>query len=640
MFPRVAQRPQPQVPHFSQAQSQFPNYNGLFKSLPNSPGMQSPPQVPRHGSIPQDYSAAQVPRQYAHPLQRHNSSPAHPHHQTGSADASNNTSEHMLRRKTPNGTLSAGYDGTPVEWATKPHAMKHILLPAESPIPRQPSRADVSHRQEYKPSMPIRQSSNASRPFIPLHNQGMQANRSTDISGLGHEMQTSNWVFSPNQTPGMDSVLNQTPLQQGHNYYFPNIAQIPTVLQPTYQNTLGPTASHEGGPYGPYWPNGAFIPYRPAALPDPRFAYNPSTSMWPGQLTNHNFQVLPASTWPAHSPATEFSNYGLDTNVFTSHTPSSTPLGIGEMGMQTGNHGSNQWQQSNSTAPLYGQDMSIETISRPLTAIHNPISGKDSGYFQQNSQNIQNPKQSSAQHVMSPNGLTLSDVAVHSQKERSREQMLSWAHTVYVNLLASIHKSKRQMQQNRSGSSQHTSRTHIYPKPPRHPSISHSSPEADLSHASERTRQHDRRAPNQLSSEVFRQDQHRPYVNGISQSSVRQNGTSHETHEDSSIMKSFNPKSDPSASPYGMVQNQMLEPSRTLRRSSGAVISSPFAAQQLELERRAEAKGALGLLRSTCEQMGWEWIDGMLLGGCLAYGLTEYSEAVRWYTRILNLDPK
>src|SRR5262249_18005808 len=38
-------------------------------------------------------------------------------------------SEHMLRRKTPNGILNAAYDGTSVEQAERPHAMKHILLP-------------------------------------------------------------------------------------------------------------------------------------------------------------------------------------------------------------------------------------------------------------------------------------------------------------------------------------------------------------------------------------------------------------------------------------------------------------------------------------------------------------------------------
>jgi hypothetical protein len=631
MFPRVAHHPQPQVPQFEQSQSHHQTHHGLFKSLPNSPGTQSPPQLPRHGSNPQEYQTAQVPRQYAHPLQRHNSSPANRLHQNRSTDSSN-SSEHMLRRKTPNGTLSAGYDGTPVEWASKPHAMKHILLPAENSTQRQQSKAGGSDRQEYKPSMPIRQPSNTSREYMPTHNHGMPNSRSVDLAGLGHDMQPSNWIFSPNQAPGMDSVLNQVPIQHGQTYYFPNLAQVPTVLQPTYQNTLGPTASHEGGPYGPYWPNGAFIPYRPAALPDPRFAYNPSTSVWPGQM-NTNHQISPASNWRVNNPAAGLSSFGPEPNAFTSNISSSTPLGVTEMGMLNGNHISNPWQQSNVMVPLYNQDISTETISRPLTAIHNPLPEEDSSHSQQNIQ------QNSGQHLLNRNGVILSDVAVHSQKERSQEQILSWAHTVYVNLLASIHQSKRQMQQSRSGSNQHTPRTHIYPKPPRHPSISRSNTEADSSQPSERNHQQDLRASNQVFNGIFRQDQQGP-TNGNPRSSGLRDGTSIEVYEENSTMRPFKIRAEPSGSPFNTIQHQISEPARTLRRTSGALISSPFAVQQLELERRAEAKEALGLLRNTCEQVGWEWIDGMLLGGCLAYGLAEYSEAVHWYTRILTRDPK
>ncbi|KAK4228239.1 glycosyl transferase family 41-domain-containing protein [Podospora fimiseda] len=51
------------------------------------------------------------------------------------------------------------------------------------------------------------------------------------------------------------------------------------------------------------------------------------------------------------------------------------------------------------------------------------------------------------------------------------------------------------------------------------------------------------------------------------------------------------------------------------------------------------AKQSLDVLTTFSEQSGWKWIDGMLLGGCLHYGLEHYEEALEWFRRIVNLDP-
>ncbi|KAK5660119.1 hypothetical protein OQA88_13588 [Cercophora sp. LCS_1] len=50
------------------------------------------------------------------------------------------------------------------------------------------------------------------------------------------------------------------------------------------------------------------------------------------------------------------------------------------------------------------------------------------------------------------------------------------------------------------------------------------------------------------------------------------------------------------------------------------------------------AKAALEILTTLCEQSGWKWVDGMLLGGCLHYGLEHYEQALEWFQRIVNLD--
>lgn len=159
--------------------------------------------------------------------------------------------ENMLRRKTPNGTLNGAYESSNHEVP----AAKHVLI----------------HR-----------------------NDSMSQYRHTP------------------QLAQMDSVLNQqtapptryaNPLPHpfyGHSY--------PNVMQPPFQH-LDPTASgSEGrGPYGPYWNDGTYVPYRPAALRDPRFyahdqQYPAHGFANPWNITGPGL-VYPASTqaWPAYS---------------------------------------------------------------------------------------------------------------------------------------------------------------------------------------------------------------------------------------------------------------------------------------------------------------------------------------------------
>ncbi|RAL60057.1 hypothetical protein DID88_000683 [Monilinia fructigena] len=54
----------------------------------------------------------------------------------------------------------------------------------------------------------------------------------------------------------------------------------------------------------------------------------------------------------------------------------------------------------------------------------------------------------------------------------------------------------------------------------------------------------------------------------------------------------------------------------------------------------ANAQEALDLLTTLCEESNWTWIDGMLLGGCLAYGLEDYNRARDWYEKIIVIDPR
>jgi hypothetical protein len=52
------------------------------------------------------------------------------------------------------------------------------------------------------------------------------------------------------------------------------------------------------------------------------------------------------------------------------------------------------------------------------------------------------------------------------------------------------------------------------------------------------------------------------------------------------------------------------------------------------------ARNSLDILKSLCEQSHWKWIDGILLGGCLLYGLSRFEDAVDWFSRVLALDSR
>ena len=52
------------------------------------------------------------------------------------------------------------------------------------------------------------------------------------------------------------------------------------------------------------------------------------------------------------------------------------------------------------------------------------------------------------------------------------------------------------------------------------------------------------------------------------------------------------------------------------------------------------AKKSLEMLTALCEQSTWQWIEGMLLGGCLHYGLENYEKALDWFSRITSLEPR
>ncbi|KAG5980548.1 hypothetical protein E4U55_003913 [Claviceps digitariae] len=51
------------------------------------------------------------------------------------------------------------------------------------------------------------------------------------------------------------------------------------------------------------------------------------------------------------------------------------------------------------------------------------------------------------------------------------------------------------------------------------------------------------------------------------------------------------------------------------------------------------AMSSLKILASLCGQSDWKWVEGMLVGGCLQYGLELYNEALESFSRIVAINP-
>jgi hypothetical protein len=453
-------------------------------------------------------------------------------------------SEHMLRRKTPNGTLAAGYDGTPVQWSSKAPALKHVVLPLSGVAT---GHNGIHSAAASDVGLPRQRSASVSW----IHQQGSQVGGFSTFKDSRLNSDPGNWAQFPPTTDVSANVWGNLWTNQPPTYYPNNGMQIPTVLQPAYQPAPGPTASNDGGLYGPYWPDGRFVPYRPAAYR----GQGPLYQEWDFNGGPQQHSKPPAELLPPFQQ-TSF-NVDID------------------------------------SMPRGGNVPFLPDIS------HRPPEDR-----------YATPTQSHPHHGHSaiystPDGsrTPTAQSARRSSNPRFKEKTLSWAHSIYVDLLAFLHQSKKENRQSRQSHGFRTySKNSIYPKPPRQPAshlgASHwAGLDGDDNDAN--SRRHIGAIP--------------PLRSGLNNnySSWQSTGPSGESR----YPRSSNPEVPHYASPF--------QPSNNLP-------SSPLN----------KAKEALEMLTNLCEQSGWRWIDGMLLGGCLAYGLEEYHKALEWYSKIIALDPK
>ncbi|KAI9771860.1 MAG: hypothetical protein M1840_001630 [Geoglossum simile] len=636
MLPHPVQ--QPPLPQPPLLDHQY--FYGLYNSVPNSPNPLAPRILSQTGIVlPQYRAVPQLPPQQP-PNQPHRTNSYPTHGSTEDAALQHpRASEHMLRRKTPNGTLAAGYDGTPVEWASKPHATKHILVPASSAsitsittnhqTPPGGVRGDPNAGIYFKP--PLLSSGLRHQPQSDQRGGGIGAG---EIAGPGVDGLGANWIPPTQNSLGIDCVLNQAPVQPP-TFFFPAGMQASTAVQPPYQSCLGPTASNYEAPYGPYWPDGGFIPYRPAAFRDPGYhsAYGKPT--WAGVP-----RPSPSSQKPAPDHTNSASLLGVDGTPF--YTPLSS-VQTALMGQANGTPNEYHLPNVSNTVSSLVQTINRNNLCTPqghyTAALAPPQSQLLPGH-------LGSPRDSQHQNGSPGQSQPLSpylqrskpDIELQTINAQFKEKVLSWAHSVYIDLLASLHHSRRNSQQGQGNPQHKPHRPGIFPKPPRQQNRSFTAYYTDPSV---------KRQPGQTyaaTSEDKRPNQQRDV--DVSSAGLSQNPRG--AHFHSSSIK-FNLPDYESRTPQQQAQQQLVGigagspavlPDRThlVGRTSSATTSPLYSHQGTSVATNAAA--ALDMLTNLCRESAWKWVDGVLLGGCLAYGLGDYNGAVFSYLKILEVDSR
>lgn len=597
MLPTVAPLPQFQPHHHLDH-----HYQRAYDALNGAYDLSETASLFRHDSLKSAYQSISRTRfQLPHPVQRTDSldgSTNDPH--------ATNTGEHALRRKTPNGTLAAGYDGTPGDRAIQPPATKHILVSSLDPGHLLPPHSNLSLDNWLQLASEQRTSSAHLQSFPPVFGKTQDLGR-PGSNGLPPDQLFGNgtsWVRSvSNYPPPIDSVLSQTlRMQQPSQRYYLHPPSVPTVLPAALQPCLGPTAPVGTGPYGPYWPDGAYIPYRPAALRDSRF-YPPSPLVTDHRLDPSLYNAgphqplgrsgVPPSGLPAVGLSWEQGPSGaldpeavLQQKLQLQHAHLKYPLGV--------------FSDPNAL-PYHARTSNVNANLLP-----HPSSGEASGWSE---------PQTNRGHQPSP---PLSGAGSRTQNGEFKEKALSWAHGVYVDLLASLHYAQRNGS-SKTGADGRSSKPSIFPKPPRQPGVDFSNQPnpGDL-------QRHHSYPSTRLDAQSQAPSGH---PDSISSASGLPGNRPPSDRAGRGLVLAYRPSSD-----------QAWNGFRPPRKASASVLSRLSAGQQNENQTLAVAASALEMLSTLCMESGWEWIDGILLGGCLAYGLGDYNKAMRWYSRIIVRD--
>lgn len=634
MIHHFPQQPQSHRPPFGHAPSHGPQ-NPLAASAramsPHNSGTNEP-RINRHQQLPQ------FPQQYALPLQRKDLRMKDESLQD-EGYKSQAQPENMLRRKTPNGILNASYDATTVEPAGRTHAMKHILLPVTAP--QQAPMLPLTFPSGLQQELPLRSPGlSLSNIYSSVPQQGWAGSNEWNFGFQSpFELWRGGWSRSQSQLPQIDSMLNQVPSQHAQAQHLYNAQQYPGLMPPPLQNAARPTTSNEHGPYGPYWPNGTFVPYRPAALRDSHY-YPHAGSDWTLQSPYGGVGLPVKSLRPLNGIASSNDSFygGHITMVSAGNTKGEGHRVDAVTQGVTPPHG---FHREKLLVPRDVYDVDAGSTYTNGEGLQ-PGLGLSHAVNQQ-SVSLSSSGQSTPSEEQPPPFPALSEFGPQSDNAALREKVFTWAHAIYVDLLKYLHHTRRNGTNGRPPNSQQSSqRLNFYPKPPRQPGSDFSSLDErgpSIGRAHHALPPVQRTSAGQLAFEPLNHDSPRRSL-GHDQAPASSQWVSQAAAPLPALGQcrlSWQQQQPHSTTHQPFSQQSAALP--TLRRTSGTSMLTMSSARH-DVSPVSYAQTALESLTVLCKDSSWQWIEGMLLGGSLAYALGEHEKASKWYSLILEIDPK
>lgn len=604
MFTNIALHQQPH--HFSHSlqQANQDHYRDpLFVSPLSTLAHQS---VVRHGPNQQ---RLQKPQQYAHPLSRSISlSRSHSRQDLCLNETTPKLegSEYMLRRKTPNGTLAAGYDGSPVEWTARPHAIKHILMPLSHTMGEPKHQSHLPDwAGDQTPSVIVQHLASRDQAQRQLFGHGGTSENSVSDS----EITVIDRRHCGHPAIGVDSVLNQGSIL----YQYGNLAgDQPTVLQPMWPPCMGLTSMNTPALYSPYWPDGAYTPYRPAPLRDPRY---------PNQIREDT--ALRSSYLHDLYNAQEDWNYPLNQPSFRYDQSHQASKYAGNV--EISNHYPATQIEDQNPRFQYSPDRRI------LQQHHNPLVHRGKPDSSRSLSDMSDATGGSRISGSTQPIITLPEFQNPSVQENHvfKDKVLMWAHRIYESLILSINHSYRNGYHHGNRQLQSA----VYPKAPRQSGLNLPRNHCSISRTQENSQVRIGVSPEGLKTPPEHEERLHPSHLSYS----------HMANDRSNFSHSFRNSAPQRLSRNSSLKRQANDHHPTMQCSDSHIQplpTAPFTQYQSKLSPSTVATSAFEILERLCEESGWQWIDGMLLGGCLAYGLGNYSKAMEWYRKVLSCDPE
>lgn len=499
--------------------------------------------------------------------------------------------DETLRRKTPKGVVNEGYDGSGHERA---HIAKQVVLPIHHQIPLHASPVPSYNNIQVSPA-------HTGHTWIP--DSLLRGPGACETAWQhGQPVRPGRLHFQPfgkQGLPQIDSMLNQISVQTAPMHLPSGGIGNPYAYPPSALPATGPTASNPTGPWGPFWPDGAYEPYRPASVRDPRYQ-GLQHMPWAGQI---------GAPYPNVNGSTRRPTQNYAHSAGGRHVPGSS----GFLDRNISKNGNTQLLNQYNSPILFSTPRDSYQTFGSLTyqaaaSASKLYSGAPTPAFtaSANTQNL------------------LAEFGVGSQNAQQRDHVFNWAHSAYLELLRTLHIARRR---NNSQGTSPSTRTKIYPKAPQQ--IQVAQPPAQPASA--------------ISSKIFFGAAH-----SAASQSMRPHGASLR-HVEQGIAEPSSTQILP-AQPQSWQQLHAVQEHkanavfadtrpRTLRRTAPFCFNDGPSPVSTEMTATNNASAALEALTSWCKKSSWQWIDGILLGGCVAYAMGDYVTAQDWYQKILTIDP-